>query len=47
MVLVTVRDSDPLVEMKCCEIDPRTLHQQWGSLVKKVMCVPHMFVGEH
>jgi hypothetical protein len=37
MVLVTVRDSDPLVEMKCCEIDPRTLHQEWGSLVKKVM----------
>ncbi len=37
MVLVTVRDSDPLVEMKCFEIDPRTLHQQRGSLVKKVM----------
>ena len=37
MVLVTVRDSDPLVEMKCSEIDPRTLHQQRGSLVKKVM----------
>jgi hypothetical protein len=37
MVLVTIRDLDPLVEMKCCEIDPRTLHQQWGSLVKKVM----------
>ncbi len=37
MVLVTVRDSDPLVEMKCSEIDPRTLYQQRGSLVKKVM----------
>ncbi len=37
MVLVTVRDSDPLVEMKCSEIDPRTLHQQRGSLVKKGM----------
>ena len=37
MVLVTVRDSDPLVEMKCCEIDPGTLHQQWRSLVQKVM----------
>jgi hypothetical protein len=37
MVLVTVRDSDPLVEMKCSEIDPRTLHQQRGSLDKKVM----------
>jgi hypothetical protein len=37
MVLVTVRDSDPLVEMQCCEIDPGTLHQQWRSLVQKVM----------
>jgi len=38
---VTVRDSDPLVEMKCCEIDPSTLHQEWGSLVKKVMDSGH------
>jgi hypothetical protein len=37
MVLVTVRDSDPHVEMKGSEIDPKTLHQQRGSLVKKVM----------
>ncbi len=37
MVLVTVRDSDPLVELKCSEMDPRTLHQERGSLVKKVM----------
>ena len=43
MVLVTVRDSDPLIEMKCCEIDPGTLQQQLRSLVQKVM---HS-VGEH
>ena len=36
MVLVTVRDSDPLVEMKCCEIDPSTLQQQWKCLVKNL-----------